>query len=543
MLKHLLSAAAAVLVGLLPAKADVTPTFTPDPSQKATNLAEIKIELMLNTPTADSRIVKLVNETTNTTYQCVKVENGGTWGMKTAVLKFGTEGTMTALDRISDDGIYKLSIPAGFFSGIMSYTSPLIEATYTIGNPQKNEMAKYVLTPAAGEVSQINSVKVDFPDTGLMGIKVNSTDGITLTYNDGASTRVAKVVKHVYTFGTDCGLQFDWEDAEVKEPMTFVAPGTYTLDIPAGAFAQFSGTPTNSRITATYTIAAKGGAMADCTVTPAAGEVTEIKTVTLTFGNSVSALRFADDLSAITISRKGDIKTVWHCIEAAVSADNESAAVLTFAREGGSQAASVNAPGEYVLTVPAGMVSGTTADGTMSNDGIQALYTIKEGVNNMLSYTVAPAGEVVTEIDNVVVSFGDVQDGVQYTSDFGAISLVFAPETSGETVTYTPSGCQIKGNEVTVVFKEAPFTAAGTYVFTVPEGLFTEYGNSASSNPAIEKTFVIEGVAVGVGAVMAEEGGADVYNLQGVLVRRAGDDRQLPAGVYVSAGRKIVVMN
>ena len=550
MFRQALASAAIASAAIFTAQADVTPVLTPAPDDAVTDLASITVTFdgleILTKPTMSTVSATLVNETTGTSYKAVDVKFSF-MTPNAATLKFGVEGTTTPLTEIKEDGTYKLSIAAGSFkceNVDPTYFSPLIEATYVIGAQQKDNMTNYVLTPGAGTVTSISSIDVNFPDTGWMGIEIVSTDGITLTYTRGMTQRVAKVVKTNYSGMSNCGLMFDWEDAAEKEAMTFLAPGEYTLDIPAGAFKEYFGTAVNGAIHAVYTIAEQGGAMSTGALTPAPGQVSELTTVEINFGgNEISNLQWGDDLSAITIIRKGEMHTVWHCISA--TSPNNSSVKLSFARENSTEAAAINAPGEYLLNIPAGLFSGYTSQGRKSNDAIQALYTIATGVNNMNEYILTPGEEAVAELKNIVITFPEVSEGVSLPLESNDITLTFTPEEADAAAeTYSPKGCRINGNEVTVIFSTASneaLTADGTYRLTVPEGTFGEFGNSASVSPLIEMTYVIDNVATGVESISVENGSAAVYNLRGMMVRRAGDRRQLPAGIYVCNGKKLVI--
>ena len=492
----------AVMLGFLSVHAtDVDIKLTPAPDGEVTNLATIKFTFdgleMITQQNINKISATLTNETTGDRYVAVKVQYSySEWNA--ATLSFGIEGSSTPVADISADGTYKLEVAAGSFKSEMvnpTYYSPAISKTYTIGGEPADEMSSYTLTPAAGNVTEIGTVRIAFPGTGWKGIKIVSTDGITLTYTsvNGVTTRVAKIVKTSCIGDTWCDMQFEWEDATVKEPMTFITPGTYVLDIPAGAFTMFfGGTAVNRHIVANYTIEQNGGVMSTPSVQPAPGEVTQISTVTLNFGNAAHLLEFADDLSAITITRKGELKTTWRCIGATAS---QYSATLTFARGNSDIPGTINSPGEYLLTIPAGMISGYTSGGRKFNDGLQYLYVIKQGVNNMTTWTISPETEEVAEIGNVQVTFPDVQDDILLPADYDGITLAYTPFGS-ETVETTshPRGSQHQGKTVTLAFGSEngmPFTAPGTYALTIPQGTFREDGNSASFNTLIEKSFVI----------------------------------------------------
>lgn len=492
----------AVMLGFLSVHAtDVDIRLTPAPDGEVTNLATIKFTFDGLEMIAQQNISKisamLTNETTGDRYVAVKVQYSySEWNA--ATLSFGIEGSSTPVADISADGTYKLEVAAGSFKSEMvnpTYYSPAISKTYTIGGEPADEMSSYTLTPAAGNVTEIGAVRIAFPGTGWKGIKIVSTDGITLTYTslNGQTTRVAKIVKTSCIGDTWCEMQFEWEDATVKEPMTFITPGTYVLDIPAGAFTMFfGGTAVNRHIVANYTIEQNGGVMSTPSVQPAPGEVTEIRTVTLNFGNAAHNLEFADDLSAITITRKGELKTTWRCIGTTAS---QYSATLTFARGNSDIAGTINSPGEYLLSIPAGMISGYTSSGRKFNDGLQYLYVIRQGVNNMTTWTISPETETVAELGNVQVTFPDVQDDILLPADYDGITLAYTPYGSDAVETTShPRGSQHQGKTVTLAFgaeNGTPFTAPGTYALTIPKGTFREDGNSASSNTLIEKTYVI----------------------------------------------------
>ena len=86
-------------------------------------------------------------------------------------------------------------------------------------------------------------------------------------------------------------------------------------------------------------------------------------------------------------------------------------------------------------------------------------------------------------------------------------------------------------------------TATGTYTIVIPQGFFvlgTEFDQHSSKRTVV--TFRIDPLAA-IGHIITDSTLADdtVYTLSGQKLGSRATLRQLPAGVYVIGGRKVVI--
>ncbi|MBD5355868.1 MAG: hypothetical protein HDR88_02540 [Bacteroides sp.] len=170
-----------------------------------------------------------------------------------------------------------------------------------------------------------------------------------------------------------------------------------------------------------------------------------------------------------------------------------------------------------------------------SNDEIILTYEVIGGMERPgVAYTVEPVS-------------------VSWTEDLKSFTLTFEEGISMIPYAFATLDCieakyakyaEFKDNgdsTFTVEFDEAP-SANGNYVFNVEQGMF---GNaefvadevSGVANAEISK--VIEFIYTGVNTVISDNVKEGVYNLFGVKVADTTDN--LPAGIYIVGGKKIIV--
>lgn len=191
--------------------------------------------------------------------------------------------------------------------------------------------------------------------------------------------------------------------------------------------------------------------------------------------------------------------------------------------------------GRYIITIEKGVFG--TADWLTdpnygrSNDNIVLEFTYVDGLERE-SYTLEPesvtpeAGTYKTcgEISKVTLKFADAVE-----MKAGATAML-----AGVDVNYREEAeFAADGDGFTVVFDPAP-VEEGHYVLTVANGLFSA-GNEKNAPVSIEYAVSFDTAVEGVHADEAES----IYNLFGMPV--GGSLKELPAGLYVINGKKVLV--
>ena len=398
---------------------------------------------------------------------------------------------------ITDPGSYTLTIPAGAFKQYFSTpakTNDEIKATYTIKGAAPNHLTNYTLTPAAGEVSEIASVKIDFPDTGIMGIDMPETGGITLIGDNGLSY---VVVKTDYAAGSDATLHFGTAAGEA--PVTVTAVGTYTLTIPAGSFKEtFAANQENALIKAQYVIAApQGNPLESYALSPADGEVESLSAVNVTFENAASGLNYParNELISLTYTAPDNSETVYPVYSLTMPSPYRTAQIRFGTSDTG--ALEFTAPGTYTVTMKEGAFSDNGNENNLSPE-ITATYTIKRDLSAALeTYTTDPAaGQAIGELKQFSITFPESGEGLDWPIDVSGVTLV---REEDETV-YHASNVMLSRQRTAIIYFSMEeggggfdtFRAAGRYTVFIPAGAFVLLEDKNVKNGAISVSFTID---------------------------------------------------
>lgn len=366
----------------------------------------------------------------------------------------------------------------------------------------------YILSPEPGSYENLSTIKIDFPDTGIMGIDVPETSGITLV-SDTDSSVVYKVSKCDYVYDTYATMHFTREGADEEG---IQSPGTYTLRIPAGSFYKFNKKDEcNAEIVATYTITKGIGEptppevynpFESVTVYPANNEkLDRLQVFKICFPDCAKGLVYPfGDVSGVTLQRKGD-EDVYRIDNIQVFGPDYNTFEFGFNKGSdiGYESHVFTEPGEYVLTVPAGLFyeNGNAVD---SNPAYSWTYVVESASNPFDNAEIIPASEsVVGSLQNFTLTFPDL-DNISYP--FGDLSGVTL-QREGDSEKYEIDSVVVRGEKYNIIdfgFDKAGtissnrllFTEGGVYTLTLPSGVFSKSGDSEVRNPAYTWTFRVD---------------------------------------------------
>lgn len=197
------------------------------------------------------------------------------------------------------------------------------------------------------------------------------------------------------------------------------------------------------------------------------------------------------------------------------------------------------AVGTYSFIIPEGLVK--NADGN-----INPAQTVTVEVTDLASGLVSPAsgfkfnyGEEVV----ITISFeGDEIESVVLV-DSPVVTVYESSETTAsqenpyeETLNWSDLGLTLNEEEVSVTISLGNALEPGTYYLSFNEGSVLI---DNVPNETIETMFVVVGNTSAINSLNAEGVDAPVFNIQGVKV--SGNLENLPAGIYVVNGKKVLV--
>lgn len=369
-----------------------------------------------------------------------------------------------------------------------------ITAPIAMAGPMDN----YLITPAPGTVTEIPSVRIDFPDTAW-GLDQCNFSGITLTRESDDTPTVYTVVKNDFKWDDYAVMYFGPEGT--TEPVTININGVYRLDIPEGAFTDFKTAAVNQPISITYTI--EGGIspvdpepepdptpeilpFGEMTSIPAPESRTgKMERVSITFPNLTEGLDFPIDASVLTLSDgnvtyKGDnvsLSNGYRTMEI-VFADPElpqgHPLVLTTA-------------GIWTVTIPAGILK------EYGTENINPEITLSFIIDPTLNFAceLSPASLTVSQtMPDITVKAAGVMTTLVVTDN----DELSATLDNGETV-YNLSHSQLSETEVVLTLPTGAECETGEWVLTIPAGYFygmDAEGNRLENRSEITATYIIK---------------------------------------------------
>lgn len=410
-------------------------------------------------------------------------------------LKFAYKGETQAVT-VTEEGIYTLHIPDGAVS-TYDTMSPLggVDVNFTINANATNEMTRYELSPATGEVTEINTIAVTFPDAGGLDWFYNDLFGngnfsaITLTNKNDPSVKYT-AVKKKFDMNNTVTLGFADADGEV----TVTAPGRYELNIPADMFQKDFTTVRNGQITAEYIIGPVGAPEFEGMISSPAdnGSVGRFDVLSLIFPNLPEGLEYpVNDIARATLTTpSGDIYYGFSPMIGSAEGGTYNRLLLRFAPKDAvsiEQAMVFTTEGVYKVKIPEGTLKAYGKDA--SNSDIDLSFTVDPMLD--FSYTVSPAADVCHQ------TFGEIV----FTCAGSIKSLSVNPECAaqptislGET-TYTLEAKSTLDTSVTLSVPADATATPGNWTVKVPAGFFSGVnanGVTISNTTEITTTYIIK---------------------------------------------------
>ncbi len=414
--------------------------------------------------------------------------------------------------------------------------------TYTIegSSSDENYFTDYTAIPTEGVVDKLESVWVT----------INRVADVGSTFEPGKIT----IKKDGQPIDVDFTDELNYDDAWTTyctvvfdEPIT--ESGTYEVIFGAGYvtttqdFGEY--TPLNQPIKLTYTIEGNGGDntgfdFSKYTATPSnETAVDEISTVTMTFDNVDSA-----ECTVVLASIN----------EKNVAEDN-----IKISNDGNTVkiefTPAITEEGNLKITIPNGGMRLNKGEETEVNSTpIELTYAIKpiasvEYVYEFVFSNPKPNenGEISSEKDLGGIQFYIQAKGLNVAEDLSEETVATMKQTDGEwetTGTISKSyGLNSERSYILVAWNAQPQND-GEYTITIPQGVMGDEAwlanhKTGNTNKETVLTFKLVSPSNAVEDITVEAAAKGVYNLTGVRV--ADSLENLPAGIYIYGGKKIVV--
>lgn len=376
----------------------------------------------------------------------------------------------------AQSGTYSVTIPAGVFSesGSADYKSKEITVTFKVQNPEDaNPFNNYLSVPAAGEtVGEIYELSLTFPELSESGIKWPiDVSAVTLqrTGDDVVYTGNSVVLSQNNNVITGFGPA----GSEYSEKLHFRTPGEYVVKVPAGTFASEADSDVvNNAMEFRFTVDASYNFTYKLNPDPEQVQASLSK-IEITAADVLTSISLAEgsELNAVLSSGLEEIGMT--------ATTTEDGVILTPEKE--------VLPGEWALTVPAGMLSGVNNDGldVVNARQINAKYVVK--TPQQYSYTTTPAqGETVALFTKYTVSIAGKPKQVMVDAEAGM------PILKGADVEYELIS-SYSGTDVMFAVKGGASLSDGEYTISIPAGYIvtTDADNLQSGMPAITGMFKV----------------------------------------------------
>ncbi|MDE7153900.1 MAG: hypothetical protein K2O00_05595 [Muribaculaceae bacterium] len=345
------------------------------------------------------------------------------------------------------------------------------------------KFSEILVDPADGAtVKTLSTIKVTLPS-------VDPTFESMLDYNESVLTQlsVKKGEETVATFG-ELGDPNADEEGNTIVPIILSTPvveaGTYTIDIPAGAFVQKKWSEADNamvEVEGGYKTMAYSGSVTvdpnmisicdDFTLNPEAGStVEEISVVKLTF-NKISAEEYFSGWEFPNATFTNGDQTIQAIVNYDWSSEGENRVMTVTPIDAAEEPAPITAAGTWTMTIAAGTF---TYEGE-TNAEIKAEYTIEAA---KLPYTITPEpGSVVEDLSKIIIDFGNVSK-----IDYNEVAITLTGDQ------FDGSTTDVIGVGKTRTINFSNPTVEGEYTITIPAGAFTLDGEP-SKEVTVKYTF------------------------------------------------------
>jgi hypothetical protein len=517
-----------------------TPDFfaNPDPEEEQATLSTIQLYMpevndfsLVAYETGDASLAYAVVEKDG-----VKVTQGL---LEEGSMTFG-RNTINTIDitldsTVAEAGTYTVTIPQGAVkdneSGdllgefVMTYNVVgLATPNYTVTPDPTNTLESL---SGAIQVTYTDFEKVGFAN-GPFTVNVLNADGETVCVTEASLPGFKNIVQ----------LEIDEDDA-------ITTAGAYTLSIPAGAVYGVGETEEDNVALGAVNLSYYIGKDYKVSIDPAEGVVESLSEFTVSF-EGASVVKASDDAAPsdypyyATVSADGTITKVKQMQAYAFGSDN----TITLRISGDA----VTDAGSYAIVVPAAYY---TVDGAKPKEDLKFYYTIEsKGAKFFCDYKFINIEEddTVSSLDNIEFEFVAVDEnwepiteGITYKHDVTMAPTLGLLNDNGTAVVEYNNGT-ITGTDPHLIWSSYyGVETSGMYLFDIPEGYMTltdASGNVVKSDEVMAM-FILE-KAAGVNSIKVElvKDNA-IYNLNGVKMNVEAS--QLPAGIYVVNGRKVVI--
>lgn len=220
----------------------------------------------------------------------------------------------------------------------------------------------------------------------------------------------------------------------------------------------------------------------------------------------------------------------------------------------------INIPAEYLPYSPYATLhivlkdeDGNRVALSEEEESIDLEYTTVISPDTYEASAITPAEGKVEKLDNFLITMLNPQtgEGSDFPGGFDTTKEITLTNAEGTTVAtgtidFAPEDMW---SENVYVQLDKTITEAGTYTLTIPAGtiynsLFDDWADDlgveggAIYNPELTFTFTIE-TATGINGATLDAANTEVYTISGVRV--ASSTKNLPKGVYVVNGKKVLV--
>lgn len=390
------------------------------------------------------------------------------------------------------------------------------------------EMLNTGVSPRNGySFSQFPTIKIEFNNI------LYYNGGITIKKDDATLGEEYKI--NVTTDNDVAYINLTKDETAVTDE------GTYSINIPAGAFKNDKGLSNSEAIELTYTIKADAPSepLKVVSVTPdefGDEEATyeAFPEVSVTFNREVTV----DESKTISVfSMLGGgrgIKSV-----AKVSDDDAKTVIIT--------TTGVTESGLYTMYIPEDLFIDQYGQG---NNEDEVSVNIEAPANTFLPNSITPAdGSTVDAIKTIRLSFTDPglvrEDRIANIEVVNAATnVVVEGKVIGAEFPFTIDG-EDNFSDIVITFDN--IVEAGKYIITIPEGLVydssadeneDDYGVSfgATYNPEFSITLIVDPTVTGINNAKADANAKNsIYTISGVKVNKASQ------GVFIINGKKAIV--
>lgn len=312
----------------------------------------------------------------------------------------------------------------------------------------------------------------------------------------------------------------------------YTAPGTYRVIIPEGAWLLNETNPSPA-MALDYNIKLVQ------TMTPAAGVIEELSKITLFFPEATS-VTYPDGVTT------QDQASIWYTKDSSYyyftcssTTDAEGTTVDMTIVDAQGTPTTITALGNYNFFMPKGVMEPNYADGTSDqSDEINVVFTIPEFIPG-----IKPAEGTVTEFNEFELIFPE--NFTVWTWDNKDANYIY-PVVNGTVDTSNPIARAFGTSRDPYMLKveNGPVVPeSGVYCLELSSMLyFGQYGDQFINGAPCRYYYTIGNVDVSVSELDAESDGITrVYDINGLYIGANAQLDELPAGIYIINGKKVMI--